>query len=127
VTENLLCLPEQITYFYSYHLADEFMGLDNSGIGRNLAADRRVMLPLGVQVKMSVSGADDLHSWTVPSFGVKADACPGRSNTVYVVAKRIGLFLSQGSEMYGVNHRLIADCGRSLARTNFSGLLKCQS
>jgi heme/copper-type cytochrome/quinol oxidase subunit 2 len=47
VTENLLCLPEQIIYFYSYHLADEFMGLNNSGIKRNLEAYRRVMLPLG--------------------------------------------------------------------------------
>jgi heme/copper-type cytochrome/quinol oxidase subunit 2 len=104
VTENLLCLPEQITYFYAYHLADEFMCLDKSGIKRNLEADRRLILPLGVQVKMSVSGADVLHSWTIPSFGIKIDACPGRSNIVYVVVKRIGLFFGQCSEICGVNH-----------------------
>ena len=104
VTENLLCLPEQITYFYAYHLVDEFQCLDKSGIKRNLEADRRLVFPVGAQVKMAVSGADVLHSWTVPSFGVKVDACPGRSNIVYVAVKRIGLFFGQCSEICGSNH-----------------------
>jgi len=51
-----------------------------------------------------VSAADVLHSWAVPSFGLKIDACPGRLNSVNLFIKRIGLFFGQCSEICGVNH-----------------------
>jgi heme/copper-type cytochrome/quinol oxidase subunit 2 len=51
-----------------------------------------------------VTSVDVLHSWTIPSFGVKIDACPGRLNQVNVFLKRIGMFFGQCSEICGVNH-----------------------
>ena len=51
-----------------------------------------------------VSAADVLHSWTIPSFGLKVDACPGRLNQVNLFIKRIGVFFGQCSEICGVNH-----------------------
>ena len=46
----------------------------------------------------------DLHSWTVPSFGVKVDACPGRLNQLNMFLIRTALFFGQCSEICGVNH-----------------------
>jgi heme/copper-type cytochrome/quinol oxidase subunit 2 len=55
-------------------------------------------------IRLLVSSADVLHSWTVPSFGVKVDACPGRLNQLNLFVKRTGLFFGQCSEICGVNH-----------------------
>ena len=51
-----------------------------------------------------VSAADVLHSWAVPSFGVKVDACPGRMNHASIFIKREGVYYGQCSEICGVNH-----------------------
>ena len=61
-------------------------------------------LPLEVPVRVFIRSSDVLHSWTVPSLGVKADACPGRLNEVVLQAKRPGLFYGQCSEICGANH-----------------------
>jgi cytochrome c oxidase subunit 2 len=45
-----------------------------------------------------------LHSWTIPSFGLKVDACPGRLNQLNLFIKRFGSFFGQCSEICGVNH-----------------------
>jgi heme/copper-type cytochrome/quinol oxidase subunit 2 len=45
-----------------------------------------------------------LHSWAVPSLGVKSDACPGRINQVLLCANRLGIFYGQCSEICGINH-----------------------
>ena len=51
-----------------------------------------------------ITSADVLHSWAVPSLGVKVDACPGRLNQVFMFVKREGVFYGQCSELCGVNH-----------------------
>jgi len=51
-----------------------------------------------------ITSADVLHSWAVPSLGVKVDACPGRLNQVFLFVKRKGVFYGQCSELCGVNH-----------------------
>jgi len=51
-----------------------------------------------------VTAADVLHSWAIPSLGVKVDACPGRLNQVFLFLKRQGTFYGQCSEICGVNH-----------------------
>lgn len=62
------------------------------------------MLPEGSSIRLLVSSHDVLHSWAVPSFGVKIDACPGRLNQVSLSLKRSGIFYGQCSELCGVNH-----------------------
>ena len=50
------------------------------GSFRLLEVDNRVVLPIQTHIRLLVTAADVLHSWTVPSFGIKIDACPGRLN-----------------------------------------------
>ena len=91
--------------FSSYLLAEEYLA-EKTRIGylRNLEVNRRFLVPTLTNIRMLISSSDVLHSWTIPSFGVKVDACPGRLNEVHIVVKRIGMFFGQCSEICGVNH-----------------------
>lgn len=71
---------------------------------RLLEVDNRVILPVNTHIRVLVTGADVLHSWAVPSLGIKVDSCPGRLNQVYLFMKREGVFYGQCSEICGVNH-----------------------
>nr|YP_010952854.1 cytochrome c oxidase subunit II [Trapezia bidentata]WMQ53274.1 cytochrome c oxidase subunit 2 [Trapezia bidentata] len=77
--------------------------MDSSGF-RLLDVDNRVVLPMNTQIRIIISAADVIHSWTVPSLGVKADAIPGRLNQVSFLISRPGLFYGQCSEICGANH-----------------------
>jgi len=77
------------------------------GMFRLLEVDNRTVLPAHTQVRVLVSSADVLHSWTVPSLGVKADAVPGRLNQLKFIIQRPGLYFGQCSEICGANHRFI--------------------
>ena len=61
-------------------------------------------MPTNTHLRLLVSAADVLHSWTIPSFGLKVDACPGRLNQLNLFIKRVGVFFGQCSEICGVNH-----------------------
>ena len=71
---------------------------------RLLEVDNRVVLPTRTHIRLLITSADVLHSWAVPSFGIKVDACPGRLNQASLFIKRPGLFFGQCSEICGVNH-----------------------
>jgi len=71
---------------------------------RLLEVDRRIVLPLGVCMRLITTSSDVLHSWAVPALGVKIDAVPGRLNQFWIVADRPGTFYGQCSEICGVNH-----------------------
>ena len=90
--------------FDSYIVAEDDLSL---GGLRLLEVDHRVKLPLNQHIRVLVSSADVLHSWAVPSLGVKIDACPGRLNQVSLYLLRKGVFYGQCSEICGVNHGFI--------------------
>nr|YP_008854824.1 cytochrome c oxidase subunit II [Cherax glaber]AHA59406.1 cytochrome c oxidase subunit 2 [Cherax glaber] len=71
---------------------------------RLLDVDNRVPVPFNTQIRLIISAADVIHSWTVPSLGVKADAVPGRLNQISFMVNRPGLFYGQCSEICGANH-----------------------
>nr|QZH78991.1 cytochrome c oxidase subunit 2 [Euconocephalus pallidus] len=71
---------------------------------RLLDVDNRTVLPVNTQVRMLVTAADVLHSWTVPALGVKVDATPGRLNQTNFFMNRPGIFFGQCSEICGANH-----------------------
>lgn len=87
--------------FDSYMIAEE--DLLGGGL-RLLEVDNRVVVPIKTHIRILVTSADVLHSWAMPSFGVKVDACPGRLNQTSVFIKREGVFYGQCSEICGVNH-----------------------
>nr|YP_006493384.1 cytochrome c oxidase subunit II [Stenopus hispidus]YP_010310806.1 cytochrome c oxidase subunit II [Stenopus scutellatus]AEO18302.1 cytochrome c oxidase subunit II [Stenopus hispidus]AGA56091.1 cytochrome c oxidase subunit II [Stenopus hispidus]UMY76341.1 cytochrome c oxidase subunit 2 [Stenopus scutellatus] len=71
---------------------------------RLLDVDNRTVLPFNTQIRVLVSAADVIHSWTVPALGVKVDAIPGRLNQISFLINRPGLFYGQCSEICGANH-----------------------
>nr|AVM84938.1 cytochrome c oxidase subunit II [Anopheles gambiae]AWD29444.1 cytochrome c oxidase subunit II [Anopheles gambiae]AWD29457.1 cytochrome c oxidase subunit II [Anopheles gambiae] len=77
--------------------------LETNGF-RLLDVDNRVILPMNNQIRILVTATDVLHSWTVPSLGVKVDATPGRLNQLNFLINRPGLFFGQCSEICGANH-----------------------
>nr|QZK25965.1 cytochrome c oxidase subunit II [Dendrohyrax dorsalis]QZK26042.1 cytochrome c oxidase subunit II [Dendrohyrax dorsalis] len=71
---------------------------------RLLEVDNRVVLPMEMPVRMLITSEDVLHSWTIPSLGLKTDAIPGRLNQATLMSTRPGLFYGQCSEICGSNH-----------------------
>ncbi|APZ51557.1 cytochrome c oxidase subunit II [Salipiger abyssi] len=69
-----------------------------------LATDTSVVVPVGATVVMQVTGADVIHSWTIPAFGVKQDAVPGRIAELWFNAEREGVYFGQCSELCGISH-----------------------
>ena len=74
------------------------------GSFRLLEVDNRLMLPASVQIRLLITSSDVIHSWAVPAFGIKLDACPGRLNQIQLLVTRPGVFYGQCSELCGVNH-----------------------
>lgn len=74
------------------------------GSFRLLEVDNRVILPVNTHIRLLITAADVLHSWAVPSFGIKVDACPGRLSQASLFLKREGVYYGQCSEICGVNH-----------------------
>jgi len=87
--------------FDSYLIANSDLSL---GRFRLLEVDNRIKLPIKTHIRLMITSADVLHSWTIPSFGVKVDACPGRLSQASVFIKRCGVYYGQCSELCGVNH-----------------------
>ena len=71
---------------------------------RLLEVDRRLKIPYEISVRLLITSLDVLHSWAVPSLGIKMDACPGRLNQVSLYIERAGIYYGQCSELCGVNH-----------------------
>ena len=71
---------------------------------RLLEVDNRVLLPTKTHIRLLVTADDVLHSWAVPSFGIKVDACPGRVSQASLYIKRSGHYYGQCSEICGFNH-----------------------
>lgn len=74
------------------------------GEARLLTTDNSVVLPTDTHIRVIITSQDVLHSWAVPSLGIKIDAVPGRLNQGFLFIKREGIFYGQCSELCGVNH-----------------------
>ena len=69
-----------------------------------LATDYPVVVPVGTNIRMQIAGADVIHAWKIPAFGVHMDAVPGRLNETWFNADKEGVFFGQCSELCGKNH-----------------------
>nr|WHM50486.1 cytochrome c oxidase subunit 2 [Helicostoa sinensis] len=117
-------------WYWSYEYSD-FLNLEfdsymiptnelNSGEFRLLEVDHRMVLPTHTYIRILVTSADVIHSWTVPSLGVKADAVPGRLNQVSFFIKHPGIFYGQCSEICGANHSFMPIVIESIPLSNFT-------
>ena len=87
--------------FDSYMIPESDLEL---GQFRLLDVDNKVIVPVDTHIRLIVTGADVIHSWAVPSLGIKIDAVPGRLNQTSILAERTGVFYGQCSEICGVWH-----------------------
>nr|APZ75601.1 cytochrome c oxidase subunit 2 [Auplopus sp. SJW-2017] len=71
---------------------------------RLLDVDNRLILPVNVPIRNIISSMDVIHSWAMPSLGIKVDAIPGRLNQISIFPLRSGIFYGQCSEICGMNH-----------------------
>jgi len=71
---------------------------------RLLEVDNRLILPTRLNIKFVITSSDVLHSYAVPSLGLKMDGTPGRLNQLTIKIKRRGIFYGQCSELCGINH-----------------------
>ncbi|VFV23173.1 cytochrome c oxidase subunit ii, partial [Lynx pardinus] len=74
---------------------------------RLLEVDNQVVLPIEMTVRIQISSKHVLHSWAVPSLGLKTDAIPGQLNQTTLMGTRPGLYYGQCSEICGSNHNFI--------------------
>lgn len=114
-------------WFWSYEYTDEDVFFESYMIGYNegnlnagiiekleeagysedeflLATDTAVVVPVGATVVMTVTAADVIHAWTIPAFGVKQDAVPGRFAQLWFSAEQEGVYFGQCSELCGKDH-----------------------
>jgi cytochrome c oxidase subunit 2 len=87
--------------FDSYMIPESDLEL---GQFRLLDVDNKVTVPVDTHIRLIITGADVIHSFAVPSLGIKIDATPGRLNQTSILAERTGIFYGQCSEICGVWH-----------------------
>lgn len=104
-------------WYWGYEYVDEGFGFESFLLPKEdlaaagydesdylLATDTAVVLPIGKTIVMQVTGADVIHSWKIPAFGVMQDAVPGRIAQLWFKADREGVYFGQCSELCGKDH-----------------------
>lgn len=104
-------------WFWSYEYVDDGVSFDSFMLTKDklaengytpeqylLATDTAVVVPVGKTIVMQVTGADVIHSWTIPAFGVKQDGVPGRLAQLWFAAEKEGVYFGQCSELCGKDH-----------------------
>nr|URX53631.1 cytochrome c oxidase subunit II [Bifiditermes sp. 2 AB-2022a] len=113
------------SYEYSDFTSTEFdsymtpQDSSNKETFRLLDTDNHTTLPMNSFIRIIVTAADVLHSWTVPSLGIKTDATPGRLNQCSFLINRPGLFYGQCSEICGANHSFMPIVIESVTTNTF--------
>nr|YP_010117199.1 cytochrome c oxidase subunit II [Downesia tarsata]QPM99427.1 cytochrome c oxidase subunit 2 [Downesia tarsata] len=91
---------------------------------RLIEVDNRMVIPYKSQIRMLVTSSDVIHSWAIPSLGVKVDATPGRINQFSFSCFRTGLFIGQCSEICGTNHSFMPIVIESISPKYFINWMK---
>jgi cytochrome c oxidase subunit 2 len=100
-------------WFWSYSYPDSKFEFDSlmvqdkdlkAGQPRLLAVDNEMVVPVNKVVRVLTTGADVIHSFAIPSFGIKIDSIPGRINETWFKAEREGMYYGQCSELCGKDH-----------------------
>nr|WMQ72175.1 cytochrome oxidase subunit II [Chlorocanta viridis] len=121
-------------WYWSYEYSD-FLNIEfdsymksvdnlNKNEFRLIEVDNRVVLPFSTQIRLMVTSTDVLHSWAMPSLGIKVDAVPGRLNQVSFMINRPGLIYGQCSEICGSNHSFMPIVIESISSNMFLNWLK---
>ena len=97
---------------------------EKKGQRRLLSTDNPVVLPIDTNIEIIITAADVIHAWTVPAFGVKKDAVPGRLNQTWVRIDEPGTYFGQCSEICGINHAYMPVEIKAVTKEEFKEWLK---
>jgi cytochrome c oxidase subunit 2 len=120
-------------WFWSYSYPDSKFEFDSlmlqdkdrkPGQPRLLAVDNEMVVPVNKVVKVLVTGADVIHSFAVPSFGIKIDAIPGRLNETWFKAERVGMYYGQCSQLCGRDHAFMPIAVRVVSEKDYTAWLE---
>ena len=87
---------------------------------RLLAVDNEMVVPINKVIRVQTTGSDVIHSWAIPSFGVKIDAIPGRLNETWFKATKVGMYYGQCSELCGKDHAFMPIAVRVVSDQEFT-------
>ena len=91
---------------------------------RLLAVDNEVVVPVNKVIRVQTTGADVIHAWAVPAFGVKIDSIPGRLNETWFKAEREGVYYGQCSELCGKDHAFMPIAVRVVSDAEYAAWLE---
>ena len=115
-------------WYWSYEYSDfndsEFDAYMTKSPYRLLDCDHRILIPTETSIRVLITAADVLHSWTIPVMGVKADAVPGRLNQLRFFCDRAGVYFGQCREICGSNHRFMPIAVETLPSAKFAEVFK---
>jgi cytochrome c oxidase subunit 2 len=119
-------------WFWSYSYPDSKLEFDSlmvqtkdlkAGQPRLLTVDNELVVPVNKVVRVLVIGADVIHSFSVPSFGIKVDAIPGRLNETWFKAEREGMYYGQCSQLCGRDHAFMPLAVRVVSEKDYAAWL----
>ena len=87
---------------------------------RLLGVDNEMVVPVNKVIRIQTTGADVIHSFAVPSFGIKIDSIPGRLNETWFKATKTGMFYGQCSELCGKDHAFMPIAVRVVSDQEFA-------
>ncbi len=93
---------------------------------RLLATDNRVVLPVGVPIRLITTANDVIHSWAMPAFWIKLDAIPGRLNETSFTIERPGVYFGQCSELCGARHGFMPIAVEAVPKTQFAAWVRAK-
>ncbi|HXQ42638.1 MAG TPA: cytochrome c oxidase subunit II [Candidatus Udaeobacter sp.] len=102
--------------FDSYIVADKDL---KPGQPRLLTVDKWMEVPVGATVRVQITAADVIHSWSIPSFGIKTDAVPGRLNETWFKVERPGIYYGQCSQLCGNGHGYMPIVVKAVSKAEF--------
>ncbi|MAM60756.1 cytochrome c oxidase subunit II [Maritimibacter sp. UBA3975] len=126
-------------WYWGYEYVDEEFGFDSFMLGRDelgeygydddlyrLATDTAVVVPTGKKIVVQVTGADVIHAWTVPAFGVKQDAVPGRLAELWFTVDEgmEGIYFGQCSELCGKDHAFMPITVKAVSQEAYDAWLE---
>nr|YP_010561791.1 cytochrome c oxidase subunit 2 [Ammothea clausi]UYX57738.1 cytochrome c oxidase subunit 2 [Ammothea clausi] len=118
-------------WYWSYEYSDfnnidfdSFMLPQEESLVRLLEVDNRMIVPMNNTIRMITTSMDVIHSWTIPSLGVKMDSIPGRINQSMFNSSRPGIYVGQCSEICGSNHSFMPIVMESIKLKNFINWIK---
>jgi cytochrome c oxidase subunit 2 len=92
---------------------------------RLLGVDHAIVVPVNKVIRVETTGADVIHSFAVPAFGIKIDAIPGRLNETWFKAEKTGIYYGQCSELCGKDHAFMPIAVKVVSDQDYDNWKKC--